>query len=402
MSTAQASCKPPALDVRCGVPAGRLPYGRQTLDESDIQAVVDVLRSDWLTTGPKVAEFEAAFARAVGAENAVAVSNGTAALHAAVCAAGIGPGEEVIVPAITFVASANCVAYAGATPVFADVDGETLLLDAEDVARKVTARTRAILAVDYAGQPCDYDALRAVAAAHGLLLIDDAAHSLGARHNDRPVGSLADLTTFSFHPVKHITTGEGGMVVCDDARKAAFLRSFRNHGIDREHQQRSEQNAYEYDMARLGFNYRLTDFQCALGLSQLRKLASFVARRQAIAAQYDAAFGEMKEIRPLRRRGNVQHAYHLYVVRLNTSKLAANRAEICRALAAEGIGVNVHYKPVHLHSFYRERFGTHPGLCPTAEAAYDGLLSLPMFHGMSDSDVAMVTAAVRTVVMRYA
>jgi len=376
------------------VRTGRLPYARQSLGRSDLEAVLEVLRCDWLTAGPKVEEFERTFAEAVGASEAVAVSSGTAALHAAMHAAGIGPGDEVIVPAMTFVASANSVVFRGATPVFADVYPDTLLLDLADAKRKLTARTRAILAVDYAGQPCEYERLRALADEYGVFLIADAAHSLGASYRERPVGSLANLTTFSFHPVKHITTGEGGMVTCDNPRWAASMRSFRNHGIDREPRQRAADQSYDYDMVELGFNYRLTDFQCALGLSQLQKLPDFVRRRQAIAACYDAAFAPWEPIQPLRRRPEVSHAYHLYVVRLDTSKLGASRGEICRALEAEGIGVNVHYKPVHLHSFYRRGFGTGPGLCPAAESVYPQLVTLPLFPAMGADDVEDVIHAV--------
>jgi perosamine synthetase len=401
MTTTVKESKSPALDAGFSVRAKRLPYARQAVDESDIQAVVEVLRSDWLTTGPKINEFETAFASAVGAREGVAVNSGTAALHAAMHAAKVGSGDEVIVPAITFVASVNCAVYAGATPVFADVDPNTLLIDPLDVERKVTPRTRAIVAVDYAGQPCDYDALRAIAKRHGLIVIADAAHSLGARYKNRPVGSLADLTTFSFHPVKHITTGEGGMIACDDAKKAASMRRFRNHGIDRCAQQRLEECSYEYDMTELGFNYRLTDFQCALGLSQLRKLPHFLARRQTIAAQYDAALAQLEEVQPLSRRDDIVHAYHLYVVRLNRAKVKAGRAEICKAIEEQGIGVNIHYRPVYLHSYYRRRFGTGAGLCPVAEAAYETLISLPMYAGMSDEDVAEVVAALRRAIFRY-
>ncbi len=401
MSTALQKSEPLAIEGGTPVRASRLPYGRQSLDEIDIRAVAEVLRSDWLTTGPKVEEFEREFARMVGAQEAVAVSSGTAALHAAMYAAGIGPGDEVIVPAITFVASANCVVFQGGTPVFADVNSDTLLLDPQDVQRKITRRTRAIIAVDYAGQPCDYDVLRAIAKKNALLLIADAAHSLGARYQTRLVGTLADLTTFSFHPVKHVTTGEGGMITCDDSRRAASMRAFRNHGIDRDHRQRAEHRCYEYQMVELGFNYRLTDFQCALGLGQLRKLPDFVIRRQAIAVQYDAAFAELEGIEPLRCRPDVSHAYHLYAIRLDRTRLTADRTTICRALEAEGIGVNVHYLPVHLHRFYRKKFGTKPGLCPTAEAVYERLISLPLFHGMNDQDVSNVIVAMRKVVEHY-
>lgn len=384
------------LAIRGGAPVRKmmLPYGRQWLDEDDIAAVVEVLRSDWLTTGPKVAEFEQAFADFVGAREAVAVSNGTAALHAAMHAIGIGSGDEVIVPAMTFAASANCVVFQGGTPVFADVEPDTLLLDPAQVEAKITPRTKAIIAVDYTGQPCDYDALRAIADKHGLILVADACHALGGSYKGRRVGSLADLNIFSFHPVKHITTGEGGMITTDDPALARRMRVFRNHGITSDHRQREQQGSWFYEMVDLGYNYRLTDFQCALGMSQLRKLPGWVARRQEIARRYDAAFAEMPAVEPLRVRADVSHAYHLYVIRLDVTPLRATRAEVFAALRAEGIGVNVHYIPVHLHPFYRQRFSTRPGDCPVAEAVYERLLSLPIFPSMSNRDIEDVIAAV--------
>ena len=390
-----------AIDGGTPVRQTMLPYGRQWLDEDDIAAVVEVLRSDWLTTGPKVAEFERAFADFVGTREAVAVSNGTAALHTAMYAAGIGPGDEVIVPAMTFAASANCVVFQGGTPVFADVDPDTLLLDPAQVEAKITPRTKAIIAVDYTGQPCDYDVLRAIADRHGLILVDDACHALGGSYRGRPVGTLADLNTFSFHPVKHITTGEGGMIATDDPDLARRMRVFRNHGITTDHRQREQQGSWFYEMVDLGYNYRLTDIQCALGLSQLCKLPGWVARRQEIAGRYDAAFAEMPTVRPLGVREDVSHAYHLYIVRLDVAQLRAARAEVFAALRAEGIGVNVHYIPVHLHPFYQERFGTGPGLWPVTEAAYEQILSLPIFPRMSDADVEDVITAVRKVVEAY-
>lgn len=367
-----------------------IPYGKQCIDDEDVAAVVEALRSDWLTTGPRVEEFERAFADSVGAREAVAVSSGTAALHAAMFAIGIGPGDEVIVPAMTFVASANCVVFQGGTPVFADVDPETLLLDVDSAASRISPRTKAIVAVDYAGQPCDYDALRALADSHGLRLIADGCHALGGRYHDRPVGSLADLTAFSFHPVKHITTGEGGMVTTDDPEFARRARAFRNHGLSKDARQREREGSWYYEMIDLGYNYRLTDFQCALGASQLRRLPGWVRRRQELALRYDAAFAAESGIRPLATAPGVSHARHLYVVRVD-----ANRADVFRALRADGIGVNVHYIPVHLHPFYRERFGTGPGLCPVAEEAYEKILSLPMFPGMTDGDAEDVIRSVR-------
>jgi perosamine synthetase len=370
-----------------------LPYGRQWVDEDDIRAVVDVLRSDWLTTGPVVNQFEQAVADVAGARHAVAVSSGTAALHAAMFAVGVGPGDEVIVPPITFAATANAVVYRGATPIFADVDPDTLLIDPEEVARKVTGRTRAVIAVDYAGQPCDYGALRKIADRCGLTLVADACHSLGGTCDGRPVGSLADLTVFSFHPVKHITTGEGGMVTTDSDRLAAQMRLFRNHGITSDHRQRAQHGSWFYEMTELGYNYRLTDIQCALGMSQLRKLPQWLIRRREIAAVYRTGLGECPEIRPLKTRSNVDHAYHLFAIKLDLDKLNTDRSTVFQRLLSQGIGVNVHYVPVHLHRFYRERFGTGPGLCPIAEAAYERLLTLPLFPAMKDEDVLRVLDA---------
>lgn len=390
-----------AIDGGIPVRKTRLPYGQQWLDDDDIAAVVEVLRSDWLTTGPKVAEFERAFADFVGAREAVAVSNGTAALHAAMYAIDVGPGDEVIVPPMTFAASANCVVFQGGTPVFADVDSDTLLLDPAQIEAKITARTRAIIAVDYTGQPCDYDTLRVIADRHSLILVADACHALGGSYKGRLVGSLADLSAFSFHPVKHVTTGEGGMITTDDPELAQRMRVFRNHGITTDHRQREQQASWFYEMVDLGYNYRLTDIQCALGMSQLRKLPGWVARRQTIARRYNAAFAEMPAVGSLGVREEVSHAYHLYMIRLDVTQLRATRTEVFAALRAEGIGVNVHYIPVHLHPFYRERFGTGPGLCPVAEAAYEQLITLPIFPHMSDGDADDVIVAVGKVTEVY-
>jgi perosamine synthetase len=377
-----------------------LPYGRQTVTEEDVRLVVDVLRSDWLTTGPVVERFERAVADYVGAAEAVALSSGTAALHAAMFALGIGPGDEVIVPAMTFAATANCVVYQGGTPVFADVDPETLLLGPEQVAIRITPRTRAIIAVDYAGQPCDYEALGSIARDHDLVLVDDASHALGARDRGVPVGCLADLSTFSMHPVKPITTGEGGMVTTEDHTLAQLIRRFRNHGFSRDHRACEAAGSWYYEMTDLGYNYRLTDIQCALGLGQLSKLDAWLVRRREIAEQYDRALASLPGVRPLGRREDVVHAWHLYVVRVDRDSLGVDRAAMFRALRAEGIGVGVHYIPVHLHPFYRERYGTAPGLCPAAEAAYEEILSLPLFPAMADEDARDVVTALDTAIDR--
>ena len=370
-----------------------LPYGRQVIDETDIEAVVQVLRSDWLTTGPRVEEFEQAVAQYVDATYAVAVSSGTAALHAAMYAIGVGPGDEVIVPAMTFAATANSVVYQSGTPIFADVEPHTLLLDPQEVAAKITPRTKAVVAVDYAGQPCDYAALRDIVEKRGVRLIADACHALGARCQGKPVGSLADVTVFSFHPVKHITTGEGGMVVTAHAELAARMRRFRNHGITSDHRQREQLGTWYYEMMDLGYNYRLTDFQCALGLSQLKKLACWLTRRRGIAARYDASLAGRHDVQPLKRRGGVEHAYHLYVIRCGQT---VNRRVVYESMRAAGIGVNVHYIPVHLHPYYQRHLGTGVGLCRVAEKAYDEILSLPIHAGMIELDVDRVLHALQT------
>jgi len=373
-----------------------LPYGRPEVDEADIQAVVDVLRGDWLTNGPTVLRFEETFAEVVGARFAVAVSSGTAALHGAAWAAGIGPGDEVITSPLTFLASANCILYCGGRPVFADVDPGTLNLDPAAVEAALTPRTKAILPIHFAGLPCDMEAIHAIARARNLVVIEDAAHALGAEIGGRRIGGLSHLTTFSFHPVKHITTGEGGMVTVNEPALADRLRRFRNHGIDREVRQR--QATWRQDMVAFGFNYRLTDLQSALGLSQLRRLDARLQRREEIAGRYHQAFAALPEVTAAPTRPGMRHAWHMYPLRLSLERLRQDRETIFQALRAENIGVSVHYRPVHLHPYYRERLGTGPGQCPGAEAAFERLLTLPLFPGMSDDDVADVITAVAKVI----
>jgi perosamine synthetase len=392
-----------ALAVDGGKPVRKtlLPYGRQSIGEDDIQAVVDVLRSDWLTTGPKVAEFEEAFAAWVGAKHAVSFSSGTAALHGAAFAAGLKPGDEAITSPMTFAATANCVLYQGATPVFADVSDDTLNLDPGQVAARINARTKAILPVDYAGHPADLDGIKELAAKHGLVVIEDASHGLGAEYKGRHAGSVADMTVFSFHPVKHLATGEGGMVTTDRADFAETLRRFRNHGISSDARQRHSRGQWHYEMVLLGFNYRLTDIACALGLSQLKKLKENLSRRREIAALYAAAFHNLEAIRVPVVRTEVNPAWHLYPIRLKLERLTADRGKIFRALRAENIGINVHYIPVHFHPYYRDHLGYRAGEYPVAEGAYERLISLPMFHGMSDQDVEDVIAGVNKVTKHY-
>jgi perosamine synthetase len=392
-----------ALAIDGGTPVRKtlLPYGRQSIGEDDIQAVVDVLRSDWLTTGPKVEEFEDAFAAWVGAKHAVSFSSGTAALHGAAFTAALTPGDEAITSPMTFAATANCVLYQGATPIFADVSDDTLNLDPEQVAARINPRTRTILPVDYAGHPADLDAIKELAAKHGLIVIEDASHALGAEYKGRHAGSVADMTAFSFHPVKHLATGEGGIVTTDRADFAETLRRFRNHGISSDARQRHSQGQWHYEMVLLGFNYRLTDIACALGLSQLKKLEENLARRREIAALYAAAFHDLEAVRVPVVRTGVNPAWHLYPIRLKLERLTADRGRIFRALRAENIGVNVHYIPVHFHPYYRDHLGYRAGEHPIAEDAYERLISLPMFHGMSDQDVEDVIAGVAKVLNHY-
>lgn len=389
-----------AIEGGSPVRSSMLPYGRQSIDESDISAVVDVLRSDWLTTGPKVAEFEEAFAAYVGARFAVAVSSGTAALHAAAFAAGLSEGDEAITTPLTFAATANCVIYQRARPVFADVRSDTLNLDPDQVRTRLTPQTRALIPVDYTGQPADMDEMRAIADEHGLTLIEDAAHAPGATYKRRKVGTLAAMTVFSTHPVKHVTTGEGGIVTTDDPALANQLRIFRNHGLSNDAHERQKQGVWFYEMVALGYNYRLTDIQCALGLSQLKKIDPWLERRREIAARYTESFTALPQIQLPSVRPDCEPAWHLFVILLNLETLRAGRTEVYRALRAENIGVNVHYVPVPWHPYYRE-LGYERGNWPVAEDAYERMLSLPMFPTMTDTDVDDVVEAVRKVVDAY-
>jgi perosamine synthetase len=389
-----------ALEGGTPVRASMLPYARQCIDDDDRLAVDSVLRSNWLTTGPMVKEFEEAVTQYTGAGEGVAVNTGTAALHAAMWAAGVGPGDEVIVPAISFVASANCVLYVGATPVFSDLSPDTLNLDPDDVQRKLTSRTKAIVVVDFAGHPCDHDALRIIADQYGLIIIEDAAHSLGATYQGRKVGTLQDITTLSFHPVKHVTTGEGGMVLTDDPDVAKRVRSFRHHGIDLDLHDRNKTNSWEYDVVDLGFNYRLPDINCALGISQLAKSGRWLERRRAIVDAYQEAFHRLPMLQLPEERADCLSAWHLYIIRLNLETISASRSQVFVALRAENIGVNVHYIPIPWMTHYTN-LGYVRGQWPVAEREYERMISLPIYPGMTDQDVADVVAAVIKVVKNY-
>lgn len=356
-----------------------IPYGKQTIEQDDIQAVVDVLKSDFLTTGPKIAEFEQTVADYVGAKYAVAISNGTSALHAACFAAGIGPGDEVITTPLTFAASANCVLYCGGTPVFADVDPKTYNIDPEDIQRKITDRTKAIIAVHLAGQPCDMDAIHSIAREHGLIVIEDGAHALGSVYKGKKVGNLSDMTTFSFHPVKPITTGEGGMIVTDNEDFYKKMVLFRSHGITRDDSMMTRNDGpWFYQQFDLGYNYRITDIQCALGCSQMKKLDRFLARRKEIVARYNEAFADCDNIITPYQLSDTESGWHLYIVQVKN----CDRRQVFEAMREKGIGVNVHYIPVYMHPYYQEH-GYENVHCANAEEIYSHIISLPLYPGLT-------------------
>ena len=372
-----------------------LPYGRQQVTGADIKAVVAVLKSDFLTTGPKIAEFEKAFADVIGVPHAVALSSGTAALHAAVLAAEVKPGAIVTSP-LTFAASANCGVYAGLKPAFVDVDPLTWNLNVRAV---LPVEARVVVPVHYAGTPADVASIRTKA-----VVIEDACHALGAEARGERVGQCrhSAMTVFSFHPVKHITTGEGGMVTTKNADLAERLREVRHHGICRDAKKfRHAGGAWYHEMQRLGFNYRVTDVQCALGLSQLKRLDANLRRRREIVAAYRAAFGKDGRLELPPEPAGMKSAWHLFPVALRLERLSVGRERVFDALKAEGLGVNVHYIPVHLHPYYRETYGFKPGTFPVAERLYERLVSLPMFHAMKERDVKDVVVAVRKVLDAY-
>jgi UDP-4-amino-4,6-dideoxy-N-acetyl-beta-L-altrosamine transaminase len=364
-----------------------IPYGHQTIEEDDIQAVANILRGDFITTGPAAAEFEEKTAAYVGAKYAVTVANGTAALHIACLAAGIQEGDEVIVPAITFAASANCVLYCGAAPVFADIDPVTYNIDPADVERKITDRTRAIIPVHFTGQPCEMDEIHRIAAKYGLLVIEDGAHALGAKYRGKRIGSLhSDMTIFSFHPVKPITTGEGGMVVTDNEKLYQRLLLFRSHGVTREESlMEKNEGGWYYEQLELGYNYRMTDIQAALGSSQLKKLDRFLARRRELARRYDRAFEGVPGLVTPKQLPDTESGWHLYVLQFTE----ADRNKVFADLREAGFGVNIHYIPVYHHPYYRKH-GYQDVYCPNAEELYSRMISLPLYPGLTEEQQDMV------------
>lgn len=389
------------LAINGGDPVRRtlLGYGHQLIEQSDIDAVVQVLKSDYLTCGPATEEFEGRLARIANASYVTAVSSGTAALHVACLAAGIGSGDEVIVSPITFAASANCVLYCGGTPIFADIDALTWNISVDSIRQKITERTRAIIAVDFGGCPVALDDIRSLCNEHGLILIEDAAHSLGSQYRGECVGSIADLTTFSFHPVKTVTTGEGGAVATRNPELAQRVELFAKHGITRNRELMVDKTDgdWHYEQLELGYNYRISDIQAALGISQLDRLPEFARRRQEIVAYYDEAFACIPHVSFQLDLAPESTVRHLYVLRFDTEALQTSRRFIFDALRCEGIGVNVHYLPVFRLPYYA-RLGYDPNCCAEANLFYDQAITLPLHCSMSDADVRDVVNAVRKVI----
>lgn len=379
-----------------------LPYARQWIGEEEIEKVTQVLRSEWITQGPVTREFEREFARAVGARFAIAVNSGTAALHVALAAVGIGPEDQVITSPFTFAATSNAVLYLNGIPKFADIESRTYNVDPGRVEEQISPKTRVLLPVHYAGQPCNMDRLVALSRKYNLPLVEDAAHALGATYRGKKIGSIGRATIFSFHPVKHITTGEGGMVVTDDEGIAERAYMIRTHGIDKDASKRFEKEGnWFYQMITLGYRYNMTEMQAALGLCQLERLDLFLKRRREIAEHYQAAFQEMQEVVTPYVEPDSEHAWHLYTLQVRPERLRVDRDRILSALRAENIGANLHYIPVHLHPYYRQNLNTREGDHPVAEGVFQRILTIPLFPKMTDHDVDDVIHALKKVIGYY-
>lgn len=392
------------LAINGGTPVfdKKIGYGHQYIDEADIQSVVDVLKSDYLTCGPKIEEAERKLCDITGAKYAVLIANGTAALHAMMFAAGIGSGDEVITTSITFAASSNCVLYCGGTPVFADINPETYNIDPASIEAKITPRTKAVVAVDFTGQAVEIDKIREICDKHNLIFIEDAAHSLGTKYNGKPVGGIADMTEFSFHPVKTCTAGEGGAVTTNDDELYKRLLLFRTHGITRvqDWMDKPTEGGWYYQQIDLGYNYRMTDIQAALLSSQLDKLEMFGMRRKELVKRYDEAFSAMSEIVVQKEIAQSDTVRHLYIIQLNLDLLKCSRREIFEALQAEGVGVNVHYIPVYSFPYY-QKLGYKMGQCPNAERLYERIISIPLYYSLTDEEQDKVIKAVKKVIAYY-
>ncbi len=374
-----------------------IPYSTQWVDDDDIKAVGKILNSRWITQGPKIDEFEEKLAKYVGARYAIAVSSGTAALNIACLIGGIGPEDEVIVPTLSFVATSNCVLYCGASPVLVDVYKDTLTINVEEVKKKITKRTKAIIAVDFAGHPAEWHSLAKIAKKSNLLLIADSAHALGSIYQGKNVGSIADITTFSFHPVKTITTGEGGAITTDNKVFAEKARQIRNHGIIKSNSYSKRFGGWYYQIERLGYNFRITDFQAALGISQLKKIESFIKRRRQIWRRYNEAFSKLEGlILPIEEEGCFC-AWHLYPICIKKAGARISRRQVYDKLRQLGIGVQVHYLPIHLLSLYKKLLGHKKGDFPVAESYYDQALSLPLFPSMSNFDQTKVIQSLKSI-----
>ena len=392
----------PAIAGGSPVRDTKLFYGHQYIDEADIQAVTEVLKSDYLTCGPKVTALEKKLCELTGAKYAVVCSNGTAALHIAALAAGLGEGDELITTPITFAASANCALYCGAKPVFADINPATYNIDSKSVQEKITDRTKAVVAVDFTGQAVELDSLLAICHEKGIILIEDGAHSIGTKYNGKPVGSIADMTTFSFHPVKTVTGGEGGAVLTNSEDLYEKLLLYRSHGITRESKllERESDGPWYYEQIDLGYNYRITDIQCALILSQIDKLEQFAARRKEIVRKYNEAFSQIPELFVQQEIPESDTTRHLYILRIRPELLTIDRKGFFEAMGAENICCNVHYIPVYRHPYY-EKLGYQKGICPNAEKLYSEMMSLPLYYSLTDQDVDDVIMAVRKIVDYY-
>lgn len=365
-----------------------IPYGHQWIDNKDIKEVIKILKSDWLTQGPKIEEFEKAVAKYCGAKYGVVVSSGTAALHLAYTAAGIKKGDEIITTPLTFAATSNMLVFCGAAPIFVDIKEDTLNIDSEKISKKINGKTKAIVSVDFAGLPCDYEKILKIARENNLLVIEDACHALGAEYKSKKIGSFADMTVLSFHPVKHITTGEGGMVLTNNKSFYEKLKLFRNHGIVK----KPEKGKWYYEIENPGFNYRITDIQCAMGLSQLKKIDKFLKKRKEIAEVYNKAFGGITEIILPKESIFSKSAWHLYPIQVK------NRKKVFDELQKKGIGVQVHYMPLHLHPFYQKKFGYKKDDFSVAEKYYEGAISLPIFPKMTNKEIQYIINSVKKII----